>query len=97
MDKIIMLGTGNGGTLDLYNTCFAIQHDNDNFLVDTGGEIEIIKRLKQINIQLKNIKKYMIIFHENIIQVNKITFQAYFYTFYVNFATFLYINVIIYS
>jgi len=39
----------------------------------------------------------MIIFTENIIQVNKITFQAHFYTFYVNFATFLYINVIIYS
>lgn len=23
MVRIIMLGTGNGGTLDLYNTCFA--------------------------------------------------------------------------
>ena len=47
MDKIIMLGVGNGGTLDLYNTCFAIQHDNDNFLVDTGGSIEIIKKSLQ--------------------------------------------------
>ena len=26
MDKIIMLGTGNGGTLELYNTCFVIQN-----------------------------------------------------------------------
>lgn len=56
-----MLGTGNGGTLGLYNTCFIIQNENGNFLVDTGGEIEIIKRLKQINIQLKNIKKYIYI------------------------------------
>lgn len=25
MSKIIMLGTGCGGTLDVYNTCFVIQ------------------------------------------------------------------------
>ncbi len=60
IDKIIMLGTGNGGTLDLYNTCFVIQNENGNFLVDTGGGIEIIKRLKQINIQLKDIKNIFI-------------------------------------
>ena len=60
MDKIIMLGTGNGGTLDLYNTCFAIQHDNDNFLVDTGGSIEIIKKLNQANIDYKKIKHIFI-------------------------------------
>ena len=53
MDKIIMLGVGNGGTLDLYNTCFVIQNDNHNFLVDTGGSIEIIKKLNQVNIDYK--------------------------------------------
>lgn len=26
MTKITMLGTGNGGTIDLYNTCFVIQN-----------------------------------------------------------------------
>ena len=60
MDKIIMLGVGNGGTLDLYNTCFAIQHDNDNFLVYTGGSIEIIKKLNQANIDYKKIKHIFI-------------------------------------
>ena len=60
MDKIIMLGVGNGGTLDLYNTCFAIQHDNDNCLVDTGGSIEIIKKLNQANIDYKKIKHIFI-------------------------------------
>ena len=60
MEKIIMLGTGNGGTLDLYNTCFVIQNNNGNFLVDTGGSIEIIKRLKQVNIELKDIKNIFI-------------------------------------
>ena len=59
MDKIIMLGVGNGGTLDLYNTCFAIQHDNDNFLVDTGGSIEIIKKLNQANIDYKKSSIYL--------------------------------------
>ncbi len=55
MDKIIMLGTGNGGTMDLYNTCFVIQNENGNFLVDTGGSIEIIKRLNKVNIDYKSI------------------------------------------
>lgn len=55
MNKIIMLGTGNGGTIDLYNTCFVIQNGNNNFLVDTGGSIEIIKRLNQVNIDYKSI------------------------------------------
>ncbi len=60
MERIIMLGTGNGGTLDLYNTCFVIQNNSGNFLVDTGGSIEIIKRLKQVNIELKDIKNIFI-------------------------------------
>jgi len=60
MNKIIMLGTGNGGTLDLYNTCFVIQNENGNFLVDTGGSIEIIKRLKMANIDFKDIKHIFI-------------------------------------
>lgn len=60
MNKIIMLGTGNGGTLDLYNTCFVLQNDSGNFLVDTGGSIEIIKRLKEIKIDYKTIKNIFI-------------------------------------
>lgn len=60
MAKIIMLGTGNGGTLDLYNTCFAIQNEQGVFLIDTGGSIEIIKRLKQANIKLEEIKNIFI-------------------------------------
>ena len=60
MERLIMLGTGNGGTLNLYNTCFVIQNDNGNFLVDTGGSIEIIKRLKQFNIDIKDIKHIFI-------------------------------------
>lgn len=60
MSKIIMLGTGNGGTLELYNTCFAIQNDAGNFLVDTGGSIEIIKKLTEVNIDYKKIRHIFI-------------------------------------
>ena len=60
MSKIIMLGTGNGGTLDLYNTCFVIQNDNGNFLVDTGSGIEIIKRLKQSSIDYRSLRHIFI-------------------------------------
>lgn len=60
MKKIIMLGTGHGGTLDLYNTCFVIQNENENFLVDTGGSIEIIKRLKKVNIEIIDMKHIFI-------------------------------------
>lgn len=60
MTVIKMLGTGNGGTINLYNTCFAIQNNDGVFLVDTGGSIEIIKRLKQANIKLDEIKNIFI-------------------------------------
>ena len=55
MTKITMLGTGNGVAMDLYNTCFVIQNEIGNFLVDTGGSIELIKRLDQVNIDYKTI------------------------------------------
>lgn len=60
MDKIIMLGTGNGATLDLYNTCFIIQNNSGDFLIDTGGSIEIIKRMQQYNIDYKQLKHIFI-------------------------------------
>lgn len=40
MNKIIILGTGNGGTINLYNTCFAIQNEQSVFLIDTGGRLK---------------------------------------------------------
>ena len=60
MNKILMLGTGNGTTMDLYNTCFVIQNNKGNFLVDTGGSIEIIKRLNHFNINYKDLKHIFI-------------------------------------
>lgn len=60
MVKMTMLGTGSGGTLDFYNTCFTIQNEQGVFLVDTGGSIEIVKRLKLTNVGLDEIKNIFI-------------------------------------
>lgn len=60
MTEITMLGTGNGATLDLYHTCFTIQNEKGVFLIDTGGSIEVIKRLYDANIKLEEIKNIFI-------------------------------------
>jgi ribonuclease Z len=60
MNKIIMLGVGNGGTEQLYNTCFVIQNEKGNFLVDTGGSIEIIPRLRKVGVDYKSLRHIFI-------------------------------------
>lgn len=60
MIKLKMIGTGNGTTLNLYNTCFLISNEEGDFLIDTGGSIEIVKRLKEFNIELKDIHNIFI-------------------------------------
>ena len=60
MTKIIFLGVGNGGTISLYNTCFSIQNEKGDFLIDTGGSIQIIDRLNKANIDYKKIKNIFI-------------------------------------
>ena len=60
MNKLVMLGVGHGGVTDLYNTCFLIKNDKGDFLVDTGGSIEIIKRLKSVNVDILDIKNIFI-------------------------------------
>lgn len=59
-NKIIMLGTGHGGVIDLFNTCFVIQNESGSFLIDTGGSIEIIKRLEEKKIDIKSLKHIFI-------------------------------------
>ena len=60
MNKVIMLGVGNGGTEQLYNTCFIIQNEQGNFLVDTGGSIEIIPRLRAVGIPYQSLRHIFI-------------------------------------
>ena len=53
--KIHVLGTGNGGALECYNTCFAIENDGKYLLVDGGGGNQILTQLKKANINITDI------------------------------------------
>ena len=59
-ERIIMLGTGAGITQNLYNTCFLLDNGEENLLVDTGGGIDIVKNLKQVGYELKDIHNIFI-------------------------------------
>ena len=50
MKKLIVLGTGHAVVKKCYNTCFALQEDNEYLLVDAGGGNEILNRLDKANI-----------------------------------------------
>lgn len=60
MEKIIMLGTGHGFVWNLYNTCFLLENEKGNLLVDTGGGAEIVKRLEQKNYKITDIHNIFI-------------------------------------
>ena len=55
MEKIIMLGTGNAGVIDIYNTCFVLKKDDEYVLVDAGGGNRILKQLALKDIALNQI------------------------------------------
>lgn len=64
MKKLIILGTGNAGVKDCYNTCFALENKNEYILVDAGGGNGILKQLSLANIDLSKIKN-MIVTHSH--------------------------------
>lgn len=53
--KLTMLGTGNAGVTECYNTCFAFSGGDKHFLIDAGGGNQILKRLKEADIPLNKI------------------------------------------
>lgn len=55
-EKLIFLGTGHAMTLDCFNTCFVLQDkDGENILVDTGGGIQILKQLRDAEVDFGKI------------------------------------------
>ena len=58
--KLHFLGTGAGGVLECYNTCFAIENNDEYLLVDGGGGNQIIKQLKLAKINLNSIHNIFI-------------------------------------
>jgi len=60
MEKLIFLGTGNGTVTDCYNTCFILQNNDKNILVDAGGGNGILTQLKKANIKTESIHDVII-------------------------------------
>lgn len=64
MERLIMLGTGNALVTRCYNTCFAIQDDDEYFLVDAGGGNGILRQLDEAGITLDRIH-HIFLTHEH--------------------------------
>lgn len=64
MEKLIVLGTGNAAVTKCYNTCFAIQKEEEYFLVDTGGGNGILSALEKVQIEKEHIH-HIFITHEH--------------------------------
>lgn len=60
MNKIIILGTGNGLVFNLNNTCFLIENNENFFLVDTGGGVKTLEYLEKKNIEIDKIHNIFI-------------------------------------
>lgn len=58
--QITMLGTGHGKAVNCYNYCFLMRFNNTNLLVDSGGGVQIIKQLKNINMSVEDIDNVFI-------------------------------------
>lgn len=55
MAELIMLGTGNAAVTRCYNTCFALNNNDEIFLVDAGGGNGILQQLETAGITLQSI------------------------------------------
>ena len=47
MRKLILLGTGNAMVTKCFNTCFALNIDDEYFLVDAGGGNGILAQFRK--------------------------------------------------
>lgn len=63
--KLIALGTGNAIVTECYNTCFAIEKDNEYLLVDGGGGNTILHQLREAKIELSSIR-HVFVTHKHI-------------------------------
>lgn len=55
MRKLILLGTGNAMVTKCFNTCFALNIDDEYFLVDAGGGNGILAQLEKAQIDMTKI------------------------------------------
>lgn len=55
MEKIIVLGTGAGISINCYSTCFLLENNDKYLLVDTGSGNQILHQLKSKNVDVNKI------------------------------------------
>lgn len=60
MEEIRVFGTGHAVVENLYNTCFALKHQDEFFLVDAGGGSQILTHLKKMKVDLNHIHHFFI-------------------------------------
>ena len=58
--KLIMLGTGHAMVTKCYNTCYAIQNNEEYFLVDAGGGNGIMSQLEKAQIPYNKIRNMFV-------------------------------------
>lgn len=58
--KLTMLGTGNAGVTECYNTCFVIENEGEYLLVDGGGGNGLLKQLKAAGIHWRDIRSVFV-------------------------------------
>ena len=64
MEKLYVFGTGNAAVTHCYNTCFAINDDNNYFMVDAGGGNGILRILEDMQVPLNHIH-HIFVTHEH--------------------------------
>lgn len=65
MDKIIVLGTGSASPTKIFNTCFILSNEKDEYImVDAGGGVGIHRQLEMANIKEKDIH-HLIVSHKH--------------------------------
>ncbi len=54
--KLTILGTGNAGVAECYNTCFVLSNEQGNFLVDGGGGNGLFHQLKRAGLKWQDLR-----------------------------------------
>ena len=58
--KLYVLGTGRGDSIDAYNTCFVLENNGEQLLVDAGGGNQILKQIRDVGLDINKVKQAFI-------------------------------------
>lgn len=64
MEQLYVFGTGNAAVTQYYNTCFALKHQDEYFMVDAGGGNGILGILSDLKVRYEQIH-HIFVTHEH--------------------------------